>query len=67
MAKDNLINPYLIVIVGNKCDVESRAVSFDEGLEKALSLNSIYLETSVKTGYNIDNLFEIAANMLMQD
>lgn len=47
-------NP-LIVLVGNKCDLEdTREVSFEEGLNWATQKNMLFFETSAKENINID-------------
>jgi small GTP-binding protein len=45
-----------IFIVGNKADLPDRTVLFQEGQERALTLNATYLETSAKTSLGIDTL-----------
>ena len=47
------------VIIGNKCDLEEskREILFDEGIYLAKQLNCIFLETSAKDRYNIDECF----------
>lgn len=50
-------NP-VIVLVGNKTDInEQRAVSFDEGQLFAKQNDMLFLETSSKSGDNIDSIF----------
>ncbi len=47
-----------IIIVGNKCDLESRrVVSTEQGQELARRYNIQFLETSAKSTVNIDELF----------
>ncbi len=46
-----------MIIVGNKCDKESREVSFEEAQEFAVSYGLSYMETSVKTGFNVEAVF----------
>lgn len=55
------LNTVPIVIVGNKCDLESeRQVSKSEGEELANILKCPFFETSGKNGSNIHNtLFQI--------
>eukprot|EP00123_Amoebidium_parasiticum_P010450 comp20113_c0_seq1/m.24814 comp20113_c0_seq1/g.24814 ORF comp20113_c0_seq1/g.24814 comp20113_c0_seq1/m.24814 type:complete len:194 (-) comp20113_c0_seq1:557-1138(-) len=50
---------YPIVLAGNKCDLESdRQVSVEEGKNMAAELGNIpFLETSAKTGTNVDKAF----------
>ena len=40
----------LLYIVGNKCETNTRQVSFDQGKEFAESYGFEYFETSAKTG-----------------
>lgn len=50
-------NP-VFVLVGNKCDQTSaREVSKEEGASLARLFGCEFLETSAKTGYNVDFLF----------
>jgi len=46
-----------VVVVGNKCDVESRQVSTKEGRELAKSINAPFFETSAKARMNVDAAF----------
>lgn len=47
----------IIMVLGNKCDEKNREVTYNEGMEYAKSKNFGFLETSAKTGYNVDNAF----------
>ena len=48
----------LLVLVGNKIDLESeRQISYEEGDDFAQKNNMYFFETSAKTGKNIENLF----------
>jgi len=47
-----------IMLVGNKCDLESeRTVSIDEGRQTAEKWGTGFVETSAKTGKNVDETF----------
>ncbi|KAJ1927465.1 hypothetical protein IWQ60_002888 [Tieghemiomyces parasiticus] len=49
-----------VVLVGNKYDLATRAyrrVSVEEAQELALSWNAMYLETSAKTGQNVETAY----------
>ena len=48
----------MIVLVGNKIDDEtSRQVSWEEGSTFAKRNDLMFMETSAKTGENVDNIF----------
>ena len=52
-----------IMLVGNKNDlVEKRQVSYEKGLEYANSNNINFIETSAKTGENVENVFYNCTN-----
>ncbi|NVM27499.1 MAG: GTP-binding protein [Candidatus Helarchaeota archaeon] len=56
------------LMVGNKIDlVEERKVSFDEGKKLADELGLSYLETSAKTGDNVNRTFGAIAFLLVKD
>jgi len=46
-----------VVLVGNKCDVDSRQVSTKEGKDLAKSINAPFFETSAKSRVNVDAAF----------
>ena len=54
----------LILLIANKTDVPSRAVSHEEGKQKAAELGIHYVETSAKTGQNVKALFALIATAL---
>ncbi len=58
-----------LILVGNKSDLqESREVSSEEGAALAKELKIYYMETSVKTNENIDEVFEsIALKIINQN
>jgi Ras-related protein Rab-1A len=60
-AKD--VSPSIsLILVGNKIDlVEDRVVTKEEGEEMAKNLNLSYIETSAKTGENINDAFKMLA------
>ena len=49
----------LLVLVGNKIDLEKRVVSTSEGEKLAQQLGMAYIETSAKTGENIEDVFRM--------
>jgi len=58
-------NEVLIVLVGNKFDLEDhRMVSRRKGEEKARQNNAHFIETSAKTGFNVGKLFDLVAEKL---
>ena len=47
-----------MVLVGNKIDLENeRQILYEEGASFAEKNNMLFIETSAKTGQNIENLF----------
>jgi len=54
----------LIILVGNKHDLEERDVSKQEGKEKAEDFNARFIETSAKTGHNVEEMFNMIAREL---
>ena len=56
----------LIMLVGNKMDLdEHRQVTQDEGEELAKEQNVMFMETSAKTGENVNALFQKVATKLL--
>ena len=56
-----------IIIVGNKIDlINHRKVSQDEADKYAKDNNLLFLETSAKTGYNINKIFTMLAENYQQ-
>ena len=45
------------MLLGNKCDLPNREVSYNTAMDYARSRNFGYLEVSAKTGANIKNSF----------
>jgi len=57
----------VLILVGNKIDLESkRVVSRDEGEALAQNLKLTYVETSAKTGENIDDAFKMLALQIIK-
>lgn len=57
----------VVVLVGNKCDLESmRQVSTQQGTEVAEKEELLFLETSAKDGMNVDALFASLGKTLLQ-
>jgi Ras-related protein Rab-8A len=50
------------ILVGNKCDIEERRViSPEQGKALAAQLGMQFMETSAKSGYNVEHLFSMLA------
>jgi len=54
----------VIILVGNKTDLDRRQVSTEEGEEKARESGVSFIETSAKSGSNIKQLFRDLASKL---
>ncbi|KAJ7880636.1 P-loop containing nucleoside triphosphate hydrolase protein [Mycena leptocephala] len=51
---------YILILVGNKCDLEARReVSQEEGAALTLQLGCEFIETSAKTGHNVERAVAI--------
>mmetsp|Transcript_64418 Transcript_64418/g.119803 ORF Transcript_64418/g.119803 Transcript_64418/m.119803 type:complete len:207 (+) Transcript_64418:95-715(+) len=56
-ARENAQPNLVIMLIGNKSDLEHREVSFEEGQEYAAQNGLFFMETSAKTGYNVETAF----------
>merc|ERR1712072_1317042 len=56
-ARQNANANMVIMLIGNKCDMEHREVSFEEGAEFAREHGLIFRETSAKTAQNVEEAF----------
>ncbi|KAJ5074107.1 ras-related protein rab-13 [Anaeramoeba ignava] len=57
--KDEIVNDFAIVLVGNKIDLENkRIIQFSQGENLAKSWNCSFFETSAKIGTNVKEAFE---------
>lgn len=55
----------VVVLCGNKLDEEpSRVVSTAEGQKVANEFNTLFMETSAKTGLNVNEVFIVALKSL---
>ena len=47
-----------LILLGNKCDIEKRSISYEQGKTLANELQVNFFETSAQTGQNIKDAFE---------
>eukprot|EP00741_Cyanophora_paradoxa_P005644 tig00000923_g5471.t1 len=63
----NLTNPKTVVmLIGNKADLHNREVSYDEAQRFADENGCIFLETSAKSGDNVEECFIRTARTILQ-
>ena len=62
-VKNHANQNFSIIILGNKCDVEDREVTLEDGENFAKKINSKVYEVSAKTGYNVAEAFDEIARM----
>ena len=55
-----------LILLGNKCDIEERAISKEQGQEMANSLKINYYETSALNGTGINEAFEGLTKEIMK-
>jgi len=61
-------NTILLFLIGNKNDLnENREVSYDEGETFAKAHNMMFLETSAKTGDNVNAIFDKSIRQIHQN
>lgn len=56
-----------IIIVGNKADAEKRAITTEEAEAFAQAKNFKYIETSAKTGLNVNEAFNMIEEIIYED
>ncbi|EAN87884.1 putative Ras-related protein RAB2B [Trypanosoma cruzi] len=67
-AKANANTAIVIMLIGNKCDLEAkRQVSREEGESFAKKNNLVFMETSAKTAQNVDDAFMKTAMMIYEN
>mmetsp|Transcript_56330 Transcript_56330/g.159894 ORF Transcript_56330/g.159894 Transcript_56330/m.159894 type:complete len:216 (-) Transcript_56330:73-720(-) len=66
-ARQNAQPNMVIILIGNKCDLERREVSFEEGSWFARQNGLFFLETSAKTGQNVEAAFLDAARQIYEN
>ena len=57
----------IVILVGNKCDKKKKVVSFDEAHELAKKFNVLFVETSAKTGENVELVFSLLVSSVYQN
>ena len=64
---ENAPQGMFLILVGNKCDlVEERVISTEEGENLAQELGLTYMETSAKTGENVNDAFKMLAMQMIK-
>jgi small GTP-binding protein len=67
-VKNNSTKSIVVILVGNKKDLETkRQVTYEEGENFARENGLIFLETSAKTAYNVEDAFNISAENIMKN
>jgi Ras-related protein Rab-2A len=56
-ARQNANANMVIMLIGNKCDLDRREVSYEEGAEFARQHGLVFRETSAKTAQNVEEAF----------
>lgn len=63
--RDNAQSKIILLLVGNKCDLEEdREVSTEEGQEFADKNNLLFMEASAKNGHNVEAAFQMSAQVI---
>lgn len=57
----------VIILIGNKSDLDRREVSFEEGAWFARQNGLFFLETSAKTGQNVEAAFLDTARQIYEN
>lgn len=65
-VKQNCMKDIVVIMIGNKKDLESkRQVSYEEGEELARQYRLMFLETSAKTAFNVEEAFISSARCIL--
>jgi len=65
-ARQNAQPNMVIMLIGNKCDLDRREVSFEEGAWFARQNGLFFMETSAKTGQNVESAFLDTAKQIYE-
>ncbi len=65
--EQNAQNNVCKVLVGNKCDMDNRKISFEQGAALAKEYNMKFFETSAKTNYNVNEVFTFLTREILND
>jgi Ras-related protein Rab-6A len=57
----------ILGLLGNKIDLEKRAVTTEEGFKKAEEINALFQEVSAKTGNNLTPFFKLVLETLIKN
>ncbi|KAK6587896.1 Rab2 GTPase [Cryptosporidium xiaoi] len=66
-VKRNATPNMTIILVGNKCDLDRREVTTEEGKEFARKNGLLFVEASAKTSYNVENAFMKVSEMIYKN
>merc|ERR1712050_352250 len=66
-ARQNAQPNMVIILIGNKSDLDRREVSYEEGAWFARQNGLFFLETSAKTGQNVDAAFLDTARSIYEN
>lgn len=55
------------ILVGNKCDLENRKISYEDGEKLALEYGLKFYETSAKNNYNVTEVFNTLTTKIIKN